>query len=487
MPGGKFADTFGMRFFSFMRDGFLFAPVEVQLNLLPGLPEVKFSGLVDTAIKESAMRLKSAFKKCGFQWPVRQQIIINLSPACIKKNSLGMDLALASALLWKTGQMDFSSFQTESLYAYGEVGLNGGISVPEDFNLLPEKSDGPLLTGKIAGKNFREEVWTANTLKDIPFGKKAPVEDWRSCLKKPSLPAIHFSKSASLILKICAVGEHHLLLCGEAGSGKTTLAEHLYCLLAEPEKKAWEEGRRMNLTNAPSWRPRITPHHTTPPLSMIGGGCPVFPGEISRAHGGQLIMDEYLEFHPKVQEALREPLEKGKIRLVRRGLNVEFPARFLLTATTNLCPCGDYVPGGSVQCGYSLKKCQSHLDRLSGPMLDRFDLLAFSRGWGGAKEISLKSIQEDTEKAREFRLKTRKQTVLNGRLELDELEAMLSSEVRHILPQTPSHRRKRALLRTARTVADLQGEKKINGSHIERVYALSVKNFYFLKNRMMTS
>ena len=451
---------------------------------MPGLPDIKFSGLADTAIKESATRLKSAFKKCGFHWPVRQQIIINLSPACIRKNSLGLDLALALALLSKTGQMDFSRFGTDNLYGYGEVGLNGEVSAPKDLNLLPAPAE-PLITGALKDKNFREEVYGAKTLKDIPLAEKAPVEDWRDSLKKPALPATRFSKSAVSLLKLCAAGEHHLLLCGEAGSGKTTLAEHIYHLLSPPKKAFWEEGRRLQLTSCFSWRPCISPHHTTTPLSMIGGGAPIFPGEISRAHGGQLIMDEYLEFHPKVQEALREPLEKGKIRLVRRGFNVEFPARFLLTATTNLCPCGDYVPGRPVSCSYSLKKCQSHLDRLSGPMLDRFDLLAFSRQWKGEKEVSLPSVLEAVEKAEDFRRKTRNQTIPNGLLELNELEATTSPEVERILPHTSSHRRKRALLRTARTFADLKQDREIGGRHIEEVYALSVKNFYFLKNRIL--
>ena len=474
-----------MKIFSFVQDGFLLTPVEVQIGLLPGLPDIKFTGLADMAIKESATRLKSAFKKCGFHWPVRQQIIVNLSPACIRKNSLGVDLALALALLSKTGQVDLSHLNTDSLYAYGEVGLNGEISAPEDLNLLP-RDLAPLMTGEIVGKNFREGVYTAQTLRSIPQAKKAIVEDWRDSLKKPPLPSTRFSESAALILKLCALGEHHLLLCGEAGSGKTTLAEHIYPLLPPPEKKFWEEGRQMQLTQNFSWRPYINPHHTTTPLSMIGGGCPIFPGEISRAHGGQLVMDEYLEFHPQVQEALREPLEKGKIRLVRRGLNVEFPARFLLTATTNLCPCGDYIPGQPVKCSYSLRRCQSHLDRLSGPMLDRFDLLAFSRQWRGEKTISMKGILEEICAARDFSLKTRRQIISNGRLEWEELENMILPEVKNVLPRTTSHRRRRALLRVARTFADLKQDREIKGSHIEEVYALSVKNFYFLKNRMMT-
>ena len=472
-----------MRFFSFVQDGFILSPVEVQINLLPGLPEMKFSGLVDTGIKESETRLKSAFRKCGYGWPTRKQIIINISPACVRKTSLGMDLALACALLWKLNLVDFSKFNTENLYAYGEVGLDGGISAPEDFHLLPLKPE-PLITGELK-TNYRENVHTASCLRDISLAKKAPVANWEKSLRKPPLPQIQFSPTSALILKLCATGEHPLLLCGETGSGKTTLVENLYYLLSPPSKQTWEEGRQMHASQRFSWRPHISPHHTTTPLSMIGGGVPLFPGEISKAHGGQLVMDEYLEFHPKVQEALREPMEKGKIRLTRRGLSVEFPSQFLLTATTNLCPCGDYVPGRPAQCSYSLKKCQSHLDRLSGPMLDRFDLLAFSKQWKGDKVTSLHSILEQVKEAQQFRKSVREQQVPNGLLTLNELEAMLDSNVKKVLPQTSSHRRKRALLRVARTYADLHQHKNIKGSHIEHVYDFSMKNFFFLKNRII--
>ena len=472
-----------MRFFSFVQNGLVLSPVEVQISLLPGLPEVKFSGLVNTAIKESSTRIKSAFKRCGYEWPTRKQIIINISPACIKKNSLGMDLALACALLWKTGQADFSFFGKEGLYVYGEVGLGGEISCPENLHLLPI-GDFPLLTGKIKSQNFRKNTYSISDLQEVSSPKKANIDSWQEYIKKPKLPETFFSESASFVMKLCAVGEHNALFCGEAGSGKTTLVENLYHLLAPPKQKFWQELRQIDRPT--KWRPLIAPHHTTTPLSMIGGGVPLFPGEISKAHGGQLVMDEYLEFHPKVQEALREPLEKGRIRLVRRGLSLEFPARFLLTATTNLCPCGDFEPGRPLRCAYSLQKCQSHLDRLSGPMLDRFDMLVFSKDWKGERKVSLKEILEEVKQAQAFQSK-RRQYQPNSQLELAELESNIPDFLNKILPNTSSNRRKRALLRLARTYADLKGDISINESHIDKIYSFSVKNFYFLKNRMMTN
>ena len=474
-----------MKFFSFVKDGFFFTPVEIQVSLLPGLPEVKFTGLVDMAIKESATRLKSAFKKRGFSWPNKQQIIINLSPAYIKKSSPGMDLALAGAILYKTGQIDLSHYKSSSLYFYGEVDLEGHVLTPQDWRFLPSKNK-TLIIGNLEEENYKQQVYSVENLKELFAGKQCECKDWRNKLSAPEIPDISFSKPASEILKLCSAGEHPLLLCGSAGSGKSTLAEHVYYLLSEPNQKAFEQSEQI-LNLSQKWRAFISPHHTTSPLSMIGGGSPLFLGEISKAHGGLLLLDEYLEFHPKVQEALREPLEKGEIRLVRRGQCMVFPSQFLLIATSNLCPCGDYEPNKAVQCSYSLRRCQSHLDRLSGPMMDRFDLLTFSKDWKGEKTVTLKSLKPEIEKAKEFRLKNRNQECPNSHLELKELERMIDKNTDCLLPESSSHRRKRALLRVARTFSDLKQESKISPSSLEQALPLTIKNFFFLKNRILAN
>ncbi len=472
-----------MKFFSFVKEGFLFIPVEIQVSLLAGLPEVKFTGLVDMAIKESATRLKSAFKKSGFKWPLRQQMIINLSPAYIKKSSPGMDLALAGAILWKTGQIDFSHYNDTSLYFYGEVDLNAQVQTPENWKSLPLPNK-PLIIGSLSESNYKNKIYSVSSLGDLSKGKKLPVTHWKNRLKPPETPDISFSKSAGDLLKITAVGEHPLLLCGPAGSGKTTLAENLYYLLPAPSQKSFEELERI-LGIAQKWRSFINPHHTTSPLSIIGGGSPLFLGEISKAHGGMLLMDEYLEFHPKVQEALREPLERGEIRLVRKGQCMLFPARFLLVATSNLCPCGDYEPNQPTQCAYSLRRCQSYLDRLSGPMMDRFDLLAFSKNWKGEKTVSLKNLQAEVQQAIEFREINRKQEKPNSQLQLKSLEGMIGEDIAPLLPQDCSHRRKRALLRVARTLSDLKQEEEISLLSIQTALIFTVRNFFFLKNRIL--
>ena len=473
----------GMKFFSYVKDGFRFRPVEIQVSLLPGLPDVKFTGLVDMAIKESATRLKSAFKQNNFQWPLKKQIIINLSPSYIKKSSPGMDLAIACTILEKTAQVSFSHYNNQNLYFYGELDLEGAIRTPEDWKFLPSEKQ-TLITGSLYEKNYKQDVYSVKSLKDMLQPEKSLALNWKERLKAPRVPEIFFSKTAAEAMKICAAGEHPSLFCGSAGSGKSTLAEHIYPLLSPPSKKIFEETEQV-LNLSQEWRTFINPHHTTSPLSMIGGGSPLFLGEISKAHGGLLLLDEYLEFHPKVQEALREPLEKGEIRLVRKGQCMVFPSKFLLVATSNLCPCGDYEPHKSISCAYSLRRCQSYLDRLSGPMMDRFDLLIFSKDWKGEKTVSLKSLKQEIEEARQFRLNQRKQEKVNAHLDLNELEAMMSLKTKSLLPEDSSHRRKRALIRVARTLSDFKKEEAISSASIEKAIPLTVKNFFFLKNRIL--
>ena len=198
-------------------------------------------------------------------------------------------------------------------------------------------------------------------------------------------------------------------------------------------------------------------------------------------------MDEYLEFHPRVQEALREPMEKGKICISRRGQSENFPARFLLVAATNLCPCGDLVPGQAARCSYSLRRCFSHLERLNGPMLDRFDILAFSTQWKkGELSVPLESIYKKVMRAYEFRQK-RKQSKVNSCLSLQELESSLNPFLRktQYISGVSSKRRKKAVLKVARTLADLSKEKEIKAQHIEQAKELSLIPFMQMKNRGM--
>ena len=475
-----------MKIYSFTQNGAQMIPVEIELTLIPGLPQVQFTGLPDTAIKESTMRIKSAIRSQGFEWPKTRQLIINLRPSYLKKHSHGLDLAIACALLWKTEQLKLpSEYISDSIFIYGELSLEGEVSAPENLEDVTPQKEG-ILTGKVEGENYLCPLLQVESLKDLEEPVRIPVQSLENLIKKPELPNMCFSQSAAQLLKICAAGEHSLLLAGEAGSGKSTLLEHLPFLLQKPTLKDFALSRRLwaKAGEPLHWRPFVNPHHSITPLSMIGGGYPLFFGEISKASGGILFMDEYLEFHPRVQEALREPMEKGEIRIVRKGKSEVFPARFMLVAATNLCPCGDLVPGRPSQCSYSLRRCFSHLDRLNGPMLDRFDILAFSSQWKGSLTVPLEEIQEAVFKAGELQ-KRRQQKTTNGRLTIPELENSLPEFVRdnHLSFCVSSKRRKRSVLRVARTIADLEGIEQITIKHIEAAKEFSFMPFVQMKNR----
>ena len=474
-----------MNIFSFAQDGDKIIPVEVELSLIPGLPQTQWTGLPDMAIKESIMRIKSAIRAQGFDWPKTRQMVINLRPAHLKKSSQGLDLAIASALLWKTGQLKPPPNMTSPYCVYGELSLNGEVLVPADLEGLPPQKAG-ILTGQIEEENYLCPLFQVSCLRDLSSPVLKPARPLETVLKKPALPPISFSETGAFLLSVATTGEHSLLLAGEAGSGKSTLAEHLPLLLPPPSLREFKTARRIwsRMGKELKWRPFVRPHHSATPLSMIGGGYPLFCGEITKAHGGVLFMDEYLEFHPRVQEALREPMEKGEIWIARKGKSEKFPARFLLVSATNLCPCGDLVPGKASPCSYSLRKCFSHLERLNGPMLDRFDILAFSPQWNKEKwSVPLKDIYKRVKKGFEFRLK-RGQKKPNAWLSNEELMPLLSQKARDIFSLSlSSKRREKALLRVARTLADLQEEEEIQLTHIEKSKELSLIPFIEIKNK----
>ena len=466
-----------MKIISFMREGHQMMPIEVELSLSPGLPRVEFTGLADLSNRECVTRLKLAFSAQKFSWPKKSQITINLRPAYIKKSSYGLDLAIAYALLLKTKQISSSVQNLDQIYVYGEVTLNGDVEAPEDWVQIGDRN---ILTGRIRENDFLNDVYSVDCLRDLESPKFLKAKSILQILKKPVLPDIYFSKNSAKLLEIVSSGEHSILLAGEPGSGKTTLASHIPYLLRFPCKEEFRESRRVSqyFGEKLSWRPFVAPHHSTPALSMIGGGFPPFLGEISRAHGGVLFLDEYLEFQPRVQESLREPIEQGRIFISRKGEGVSFPSRFTLISATNLCPCGSYVPGKEFHCSYSLRKCRSRLERLNGPMLDRFDILSFSTYWKGDLKVPIKEVDQRVQRAEEYR-KKRGQECPNGRLSWEDLSVQVDSFIlENLMPShVVSHRRKLSLLRVARTLADLEREDKISPAHIELSKSYTLRPF----------
>jgi magnesium chelatase family protein len=478
-----------MKLKSLVRENSALVPVEVEVTLLPGLPTIQFLGLPDQIIKESIHRIKSAIRQQGFDFPKAQQVFVNIRPNHLKKSSRGMELAVAAGILWETGQIPFP-VQTENFYIYGELGLSGEVFEPEDLASDFEAKEGSqVLTGALSSVCCPFARRVVQELKNLPQPQFHAPEMSSITLQRPETGLdLFFSESHALILSLAALGGHSLLLAGPSGSGKSTIAKTLASLLGEPRPEEILEIKKINkdlLDEGNLWRPVINPHHTTTPLAVIGGGVPLRPGEMSRAHRGILILDELLEFDVKVQESLREPMEEGSLRLSRGTKAIRYPAMAQVIATTNLCPCGDFTPGCRVTCRFSVYKCKSYSQRLSGPLVDRFEILYFTEKTkrNDDTKVSGQAILEKLEASREW-LRSQKRGLLpNSRRPMQDIEAEVDRFFfKHLMnKELGSERRYQATLRVARTLADLDRVEIVQGPHIEEALRITWFPFERLK------
>jgi len=477
-----------MKVYSFIKKGVELHPIEVEVSLVPGLPGIQILGQADGLIKESEPRVKSALRHQGFELPQSQRILINLRPSYLKKSSRGLELAMACAILWKTGQVEIPDYlkEVQEIFVYGELSLEGQVIFSEDlresfFDIGKEK----LITGLTCDPcNF--DSYGLSELRQLVEPTWSRASDTPYEFKRPELDkSLLFNKKSAELLTLLAVGEHSILLAGPAGSGKTTMAEAYHSLIKEPNSDDIQVSLKMSklMGRDLQWRPFVSPHHTTTPLAIIGGGQKIFPGEISRAHHGILLLDEYLEFNPRVQEALREPLEKGVIHITRMGNSKTFPADFTLVATTNLCPCGDLVPGKFVSCQRSLIRCRSYIEKLSGPVLDRFDLLSMSTGWRETCDIGIEEIYKSVQDAQEFALERRDQAIVNSKLTEQNILEQCDDFVKTVLlPDIKgSRRRRRSVLRVARSLADMESSELIKPTHMGKAISYCVTSFDQIK------
>ncbi len=469
-----------MKLTSFMRSGFTLLPVEVEISLLPGLPQIVFLGLPDTMIRESVGRIKSALKHQGFEFPQARQVLVQLRPAHLRKSSHGLDLAVAAGILWETGQLK----KPEGVpVVYGELSLKGEVICPDDIADLPnDSSSPPVLTGK--GGAFDFPTLQATTLRELLNADRVHASLISSGWQRPECPDLLLSRESAELLAIAASGEHSVLIAGPPGTGKTTAAEAIHHVLLPIPTEVSRVAQRYSRIQGDDlkWRPLVQPHHSITSLAMIGGGAPPLPGEITRAHGGLLVMDEFLEFQPVVQEALREPMEKGEVRIARGSSRRSFPAQFLLIATTNLCPCGQFLPNRDELCRCPRGRRMAYLTRLRGPFIDRFTMTMFTHTWSKQLEIPLLEVRERIDRATTFRIVTRGQSYLNSKLREDEvINSLTTFQRKQILPQAEmSKRRLLSMVRVARTLADLDLSIKIENKHIDRAAELCVENFQAL-------
>jgi magnesium chelatase family protein len=467
---------------SFIRSDFGLKPVRVEVVLVPGLSQIQILGMADPVIKESSRRILSALRHQGFRLPPGKQVLVNLQPNYVRKHSQGLDFAIAVGILLETKQIEMPLLKSEKVFYYGGLDLKGEVIVPEDMGLLNfENFSAQVMTGH-SGQSYPFNVLECKDLATLSEATiKAAQPQLFTCQPTRVSAQVQFDSMMARLISLVALGEHPLLIAGAAGCGKTTLVEHLATLLSPPSHTTFMEAKKIwrLLGRDLKQRPILAPHHSITPMAMIGGGAHLQPGEISLAHGGVLILDELLEFHPQIQSALREPMEKGWIYLSRAGRRHSFPADSLFLATTNLCPCGSFQPGSIKPCRCSSLKLRNYVERLSGPFLDRFAIFHIYQKPKQSHLVSVDEIQKRLQKIRGFQEEKRQQKVANQKLGVAQLMTQLDAKVHlDLLPHSRSHRRRQSLLRVARSLADMDFSLKIKQKHLEEAQEWTARDIY---------
>ncbi|HLF11861.1 MAG TPA: YifB family Mg chelatase-like AAA ATPase [Gammaproteobacteria bacterium] len=478
--------------------------VTVEVHLAGGLPGFTVTGLPAAAVRESKDRVRAALQTSGYKVPQRK-VTVHLGPADVPKQGGRFDLPIALGVIKAEQGLAWSTDRCEFL---GELALNGDLrpitgALPA---VLAARTAGhcsvlPAANAAEAALVADAEVYTArhltevvehlNGTRSLPRVEHVPYRD--ASPLAPDLSEVRGQVLAKRALTVAAAGGHNMLMIGPPGSGKSMLAERLSGLL--PPLQPTDMLRVACIASvagdprasSPSLLPPFrAPHHTSSAQALVGGGGRPRPGEISLAHQGVLFLDELPEFSRDALEALREPLESGVARISRVHEQITFPAEFQLLAAMNPCPCG-YLGDGTDRCRCSLSKLERYRDRISGPLLDRFDLhvevprVSFADvaepGASGESWV-LRNVVERA-RARQLERSGRLNARLDARLLWRAIE--LGAEQRALLKRAAdrwqlSARSSLRVLKVARTIADLEGSDGLTTEHVAEALQLRCRD-----------